>query len=111
MCIRDRWIALALLVVAGAALVILYTLGGPGRRGASTAGTQQPTLTQATLSEGVEQFPAWSPDGKSLAYAGEAGSVRKIFIKRFGQDEGVALTNGDNDDIQPDWSPDGRSVS
>src|SRR5678815_1506506 len=44
-----RWIALALLVVAGAALLILYTLGGPGRRGASTAGTQQPTLTLSLI--------------------------------------------------------------
>ena len=58
-----------------------------------------------TFRQGVHQYPAWSPDGKQLAYAAEAGGVRKIFRKRADAPEETRLTSGAYDELQPTWSP------
>jgi eukaryotic-like serine/threonine-protein kinase len=69
-----------------------------------------PRLTQQTLGEGIDGFPAWSPDGGELAYAAEVGRVRKIVRTKLGSGEAVPVTRGDADDIMPAWSPDGRTM-
>ena len=67
-------------------------------------------LTQLTFTEGVEEFPAWSPDGRSIVYCGHVSGLRKLFIKRFDSNETQQLTKGDYDDLQPAWSPDGKRI-
>ena len=69
-----------------------------------------PRLTQQTPGEGIDGFPAWSPDGGELAYAAEMGRVRKIVRTKLGSGEAVPVTRGDADDIMPAWSPDGRTM-
>ncbi len=69
-----------------------------------------PKLTQATFADEVEAFPAWSPDGKQLLYAREAGSGRKIFLKNLTDGSERQLTRGERDDILPGFSPDGLRV-
>ena len=101
-------------IVAGL-LVVLVAAGGAflfasARR--SSAASELPTLrfTQLTTAEGVEQFPAWSPDGARVVYAGESGGIRKLFVKSVGAADAQQLTSGDHDDIQPTWSADGSRV-
>ncbi len=67
-------------------------------------------LTQITFSEQVEEFPAWGPSGDHIAFARVSGSVRKIFVKKLSTGEESSGTRGDFDDIQPNWSPDGRKI-
>jgi Tol biopolymer transport system component len=67
-------------------------------------------LSQLTSTEGVEQFPAWSPEGASIAYSGEVGGIRKLFVKRLGGADAQQLTSGRQDDTQPAWSTDGSHV-
>jgi Tol biopolymer transport system component len=69
------------------------------------------TLAQLTFAEGIEEYPAWSPDGKALLYTGEMGKVRKIFRKDLSSGQDSQLTHGDSDDLQPAWSPDGKRVA
>lgn len=66
-------------------------------------------LTQLTTTEGLHEYPAWSPDEKSIVYSREVNGYKKLFAKSF-QGEPRQLTTGTADDIQPKWSPDGRSV-
>src|SRR5439155_21965587 len=66
-------------------------------------------LSQATFAEGVEAFPAWSPDGLRLAFARELGRTRAIVVAAPGAD-GTRITRGPYDEIQPAWSPDGTSL-
>ena len=83
---------------------------GDGRGGGTTASGFARKLSQLTFAEGVEEWPAWSPDGKRLAYVAEDGGYRQLFL----QDSGGAsrrLTSGRHDDIQPAWSPDGRRLA
>ena len=64
-------------------------------------------LTQLTSSEGLHEFPAWAPDGKSIAYTHEVNGFKKLFIQSL-QEEPRQLTLGGSDDIQPKWTPDGH---
>ena len=96
------WVAvLAVVLVAAGGLV----LGRAARRTPREA-----KLAQVTFRQGVHQYPAWSPDGKQLAYAAEAGRVRTIFRKRVDAPDETRLTSGAYDDLQPTWSPAGATI-
>src|SRR5207249_3491540 len=101
---RPWWIAIALAIIAVAGVMIWKR--PPAPRSTSTS----PKLTQLTFAEGVEEFPAWSADGKSIVYSGELSGIRKLFIKHLGSNETQQLTKGDYDDLQPTWSPDGKRI-
>ncbi|MDB4883479.1 MAG: pknB 8 [Gemmatimonadetes bacterium] len=99
-------------VAAGALLLAVVALALATRtwRARTTSGDVALRLTQLTSTEGVEQFPAWSPDGASVVYSGEVGGIRKLFVKRIGAADAEQLTRGDHDDLQPAWSTDGHRV-
>jgi Tol biopolymer transport system component len=69
------------------------------------------TLWQVTFAGGIEEYPAWSPDGKLLLYTGEVGKVRKIFRKDLASGQEWQLAHGDFDELQPTWSPAGTQVA
>jgi Tol biopolymer transport system component len=96
----------ALLVVVVVAALSLMRLS----RSRGAAGDTPLRLTQVTSTEGVEQFPAWSPNGTSVVYAGEVGGIRKLFVKRIGAADAEQLTKGDHDDMQPTFTSDGQRV-
>lgn len=54
-----------------------------------------------------DHFPAWSPDGRRLAFA-RAGDIFVIHADGRGL---VRLTQGREVDGRPAWSPDGRSIA
>lgn len=67
----------------------------PKQEPAVTPAPRQIRFKQLTFASGVEEFPAWSPDGKSVVYSRDVGGIRKLFV---GEEQ---LTSGDADDIQP----------
>jgi Tol biopolymer transport system component len=67
-----------------------------------------PRLSQVTFAEEIEQSPAWSPEGERLVFCRETGVVRKIIVKELRSGRETQATRGDFDDIQPEWSADGR---
>ena len=107
----------ALLVGGLGALVLAAVLlatrlpgrGGAGdlARGGAVASGFSRTLSQLTTGQGVEEWPAWSPDGRRLAYVGEAGGYRQLFLRELASGTERQVTRGDRDHIQPAWSPDG----
>jgi Tol biopolymer transport system component len=67
-----------------------------------------------TMSNPVESgngagFPAWSPDGRRLAYTSPAGGIVRLFTMNVDgtQQQQVAGTDGG---FAPAWSPDGRRL-
>ena len=68
-------------------------------------------LAQLTFSEGVEEWPAWSPDGIRLAYTAEVDGFRQLFVRDTRTGTERRVTTGTRDDIQPAWSPDGRRLA
>jgi len=67
-------------------------------------------LIQVTFARRVESFPAFSPDGARVVFSRDLGDGRKLFVKNLETGEESRLTEGDTDDIQPSWSPDGAAI-
>jgi Tol biopolymer transport system component/predicted Ser/Thr protein kinase len=103
----SRWLIPAV-VFTVAVIALVFVIGV---RWKSSGSALQTTLSQVTFAEGVEEYPAWSPDGRNLLYAGEVGKTRKIFRKDLGSGLDSQLTRGDSDELQPTWSPDGKHVA
>jgi serine/threonine-protein kinase len=108
---------LALALMALALVVAGWLLGGGGASGrrAAAAGAVASgfnrRMAQLTSGEGVEEWPAWSPDGSRLAYVADAGGFRQLFVRTLATGEERRITDGPRDDIQPAWSPDGRRLA
>lgn len=67
---------------------------------------------QLTSSAGLDAFPAWSPDGGTLAYASDRSGRFELFLHEL-QPGGArrALTDDGQHNVQPAWSPDGRRLA
>jgi hypothetical protein len=107
---RGPWLVAAGL---GAALVAVLALvlgrprgepGGPGR-------SAPPRLSQLTISEGVESAPAFSPDGRSLAFVSEASGLRQVVVRRLDDGRERRVAGGELDSLQPAFSPDGQRLA
>ncbi len=109
-----RRLALAALAVLGLLGLVFYA----GRRipaeaaaGGSVASGFNRKLSQLTSGEGIEEWPAWSPDGSRLAYVAEVDGIRQLFLRTLSNGEERRLSRERTDDIQPAWSPDGRQLA
>jgi Tol biopolymer transport system component/predicted Ser/Thr protein kinase len=101
----SRWLAAA----CGIAIVAVLLVVGARRKDSSSA--LHTTLSQVTFAGGIEEYPAWSPDGKALLYMAEVGKIRKIFRKDLVSGQDSQVTHGDFDELQPAWSPDGKQAA
>jgi Tol biopolymer transport system component/DNA-binding winged helix-turn-helix (wHTH) protein len=70
-------------------------------------------ITPFTSFVGRETQPSFSPDGNQIAFAwdGENGANSDIYIKQVGTEALLRLTTDPAEDIDPLWSPDGRSIA
>lgn len=68
------------------------------------------SLSQITFASGVDEYPAWSPDGTRLAFNREVAGYRNIWIKDLNTGSERQITNTNTDNIQPVWSPDGSAL-
>jgi Tol biopolymer transport system component len=55
--------------------------------------------------------PAWSPDGKLIAFAGQVGGVTDLFVIDLESGTRRRLTQDPFADLQPAWSPDGTRLT
>ena len=67
-------------------------------------------LVQVTSAEGVEEFPSFFPDGRRIVFSRDDGGLRRLVLMEVESGREELLTAGTSDDIQPDVSPDGRTV-
>ena len=65
-----------------------------------------------TTDPGVQQHPAWSPDGRWIAYsAGDGPDTYEIYVIAADGSQRRRLTTNQAQDLNPAWSPDGRSIA
>jgi Tol biopolymer transport system component/imidazolonepropionase-like amidohydrolase len=55
--------------------------------------------------------PAWSPDGRSIAFQGYDDGAWHIYVIGAEEGEAKAITNGVFDDREPAWSSDGSHIA
>jgi Tol biopolymer transport system component/predicted Ser/Thr protein kinase len=112
----SRFAAIVILLIAGGIFLMRWIETrkiGAASQQASQADMARPLrviLRQATFSEALEEYPAFSPDGSQLVYSRETNGYKHIFIKNLETGEETQVTKGSTDDIQPVWSPRGDAI-
>jgi serine/threonine protein kinase len=94
-----------LLVVAG---IVWWFLRAP-----RTTSVPSLTLTRLTSDSGLTTDPAFSSDGKLLAYASDRAGEGNldIYVRQVGGGEPLRLTRGPGDKHEPTFSPDGTTIA
>ncbi len=60
---------------------------------------------------GSGSAPAFSPDGRRIAFSRTTGSHAHVFVANADGSEAHQITEGPADDVEPAWSPDGRYLA
>lgn len=83
----------------------------------------QPALVLLDMKKGREErtirlpafgqvlTPAWSPDGRSIAFSALDGGATDLYVYTLATGELTRLTADLYGDLQPTWSPDGRTIA
>ena len=66
--------------------------------------------TRLTFDEGLQTDPAFSPDGRSIAYASDRAGNFDIWVQALDGSQPRQLTHSPSPDTQPAWSPDGTRI-
>ncbi|HEY5610770.1 MAG TPA: protein kinase [Thermoanaerobaculia bacterium] len=97
-------IALALLLLAVGAAAIFFP------RDTNLVDLSRYTLTPIETTPAYEGFPAWSPDGESIAYVSEVDGILQVFIRNLDSSMRTQITHLARDCREPFWSPDGSRI-
>jgi Tol biopolymer transport system component len=104
---RERWwLIAAFAILAAAGLGFLAARGVMPR-----TDTSSPVeLKRLTDFVGMEEFPALSPDGKSVAFTADVGGRRQVWVRLLAGGAPLQVTHDDGDHQSPRWSPDSSSL-
>jgi TolB protein len=99
---RWRVVAIAAAIVAGAALLATPALG---------LGDRLLSLIRSTPTPLDVQTPAWSPDGRKLAFVSRRDGNSEIYVINADGSGQENLTQHPARDSHPSWSRDGRKLA
>jgi Tol biopolymer transport system component len=102
---RARWIPLILV-----ALLALAVGFAAGRARTTVAPASSVSVHRLTELRGLEEAPAISPDGRSVAFTAYVGNKRQIWVRLVSGGTALQLTRDETDHDAPRWAPDGASL-
>lgn len=68
-------------------------------------------VIRLTNNPAMDDFPAWSPDGKKIAFNSVRDGNYEIYVMNADGSQQTRLTNNPADDLKPAWSPDGTRIA
>jgi len=66
---------------------------------------------QLTDNPANDYEPAWSPDGKTIAFVSERDDTPHIYLMDIDGSNQRRLTSNDMNELEPAWSPDGKEIA
>ena len=73
--------------------------------------TVSTTMTPFTVWGGLSFRPVWSPDGNWIIYVSNEGGNMDLWKKPLVGGKAERITDSPDNEIDPAWSPDGRSIA
>jgi Tol biopolymer transport system component/DNA-binding winged helix-turn-helix (wHTH) protein len=109
---RMRMAALGSVVLALMVAGLAFAFRGPSRASNPGGRAAGPLELQVSTSDGLNVFPAFSPDASTLAYATLRKGSMEIVVRALapGARE-VAITSDGQQNVHPAFSPDGRLLA
>ena len=103
---------LALGALALGAAITGIALWAAGDRFAWPTAQSSPDARVVRLTDlpGLEEAPAISPDGKSVAFTAGVGGTRQVFVQLVAGGAPLQITRDAGDHESPRWSPDSSSI-
>jgi len=100
-----QWLAIPAMILAAAILAWWF-------RGRQLQAARSPVVLFERLTDfsGMEESPAISPDGKSVAFVADSTGSRQIWIRLLAGGVPFQLTHDAVDHFSPRWSPDSASL-
>ncbi len=99
---------LAVLIAAGSFALYKFL----STRSPTTEAPKLRKTTQVTFATGLDGFPSFSPDGKSVAYSSNQNGSFEIYVKQLSPGGGeLQLTRDGQQNLHPSWSPDAQRIA
>jgi len=108
---RRRWTrpGIAALALVAAALVVVWVARDRFWR-STTSLPPDTRVTRLTDLPGLEESPAISPDGRSVAFSGGVNGKRQIFVQLVAGGAPLQITHDPVDHESPRWTPDSSAI-
>jgi len=110
---RRLWSRLALPAMSlGIATALVFLWAARDRLGRPAVKPSPPDSRVIRLTDlpGLEESPAISPDGRSVAFTGGVGGKRQVFVQLIAGGAPLQVTRDTVDHECPRWSPDSGSI-
>jgi Tol biopolymer transport system component/C-terminal processing protease CtpA/Prc len=66
---------------------------------------------RVTNTPGAEGQPTWAPDSRRIVYTSDRDGGSNLYLYDFSTRTETQLTRGNNGDVSPQWSPDGKLIA
>ena len=98
--------------MAACAVLTAFGLGIASRQWLTPASKQNVPITLRRLTDfiGMEESPAFSPDGKSVAFTADVSGYRQVWVRLLAGGTPLQVTYDESDHQWPRWSPDSSSL-
>ncbi|HEX3865774.1 MAG TPA: S41 family peptidase, partial [Gemmatimonadaceae bacterium] len=67
--------------------------------------------TRVTATPDLESEIHWAPDSRRIVYRSDRDGASHLFLYDFGTQQETKLTDTPRNDVDPTWSPDGKSIA
>jgi Tol biopolymer transport system component len=101
------WLSLTAGGLAAAVTAAMFILPRPAPPGVDLSRYR---FAPISLDTPTERNPAWSPDGRTLAYIANIGGIDQVMTRIVGSSDSAQLTRRSRPAARPFWSPDGSTI-